>query len=91
MVNIFIDIVSLKCVIRMIKLELLRQEFRAIHGDKMGSTIDSVKVNDGVLRGIVCSISWTNYPHPCVFVCSIADFVKPTDHSAGIHFAPVLE
>jgi hypothetical protein len=91
MVNIFIDIVGLKCIIGMIKCEFLRQKVCAIHRNKMGSMIDHVNMNNGVLWGIVCSKSWMNHPHSCIFIGSIIDFVEPADHSARVHFALVLE
>jgi hypothetical protein len=91
MVGVFIDIVGTECIIGMVEFELLRQKFRAIHGNKMGSTINDVNMNDSVLHSIVCTLSWMNHPHSHVFVCSITDFVEPVNHSAGIHFASVLE
>jgi hypothetical protein len=70
-INEFVDIVSMKCVERIMECKILGHIFSSMHTYQMSATNNRVEMDDSHNWAIAITF-WRHYPHASVLVWRIA-------------------
>ena len=71
MVNIFVYIECMECIIGVAWLDVLEDVAGAVYWNEVGCTVNGIDMNNSRIGKVVVEVTWPNDPHPGVLIRQI--------------------
>ena len=68
MVNIFVYIECMECIIGVAWLDVLGDVASAVYWNEVGCTVNGINMNNSKIGKMVVEVTWLNDPHPSVLI-----------------------